>query len=431
MTLQNDRFTLQPDSLTGAVAAIEGIQDAAVLLNGPTGCKFYHGAMSENQLQRVAFIDPMYYSEEFYFGQPRVPATYLDDYDYVFGATEKLEKILPVVAAKNHKLIAVINTPGAALIGDDLQRFINKSALPVPCIAIENTGFSKPPSYGYCHALEVLLQNVEQVPAEKKNKSVNLAGISILHHHWQGNVQELQALLGCCSIEVNTVISAGCTLAELQNLAAAQATLILHDEFGGELTALLEEQLDQQCIASPMGAPVGFDATEQWISMVCQQLDTDPAPALHRIQEQRLQAYDSLNRFNALTGLPKGAGCGVQGDASFVLPLVQWLHSYLGMVPLALELTDGTDQMVDTLKQYLATIGCRESLHLDITQTQPEVVFGSGALLSRMRLLPKPFIGIETALPVRGYHHVIPKKTMGAGGALYLIEQIINGLAGW
>ena len=29
-----------PDALTGAVLAVEGIPDAAVLLNGPTGCKF-------------------------------------------------------------------------------------------------------------------------------------------------------------------------------------------------------------------------------------------------------------------------------------------------------------------------------------------------------------------------------------------------------
>ena len=52
---------------------------------------------------------------EFYFGQPRVPATYLDDHDYVFGATDKLEKILPVVAQKGHSLVAVVNSPGAAL----------------------------------------------------------------------------------------------------------------------------------------------------------------------------------------------------------------------------------------------------------------------------------------------------------------------------
>ncbi|NBB94759.1 MAG: hypothetical protein GVY16_03365 [Planctomycetes bacterium] len=41
----------QPDSLTGAILAAEGIVDAAVLLNGPTGCKFYHGAIAEGQVR--------------------------------------------------------------------------------------------------------------------------------------------------------------------------------------------------------------------------------------------------------------------------------------------------------------------------------------------------------------------------------------------
>lgn len=431
MTHHDDFFELQPDSLTGAIAAVEGIEDAAVLLNGPTGCKFYHGAFSENQLPRVANIDPIYYAEEFYFGQPRVPATYLDDYDYVFGATEKLEKILPAVAAKNHSLIAVINTPGAALIGDDLLRFIHQSALSVPCIAIENTGFSQPPSSGYQDAVMTLLHALPQVPHHHREKSVNLAGISILHHHWQGNIAELIALLGHCSIRVNTVISAGCTLTDLQHLTAAQATVVVHDEFADQLAPFVHEQLNQQCISPASGAPIGFDATEQWITSVCEQLNADPAPALDKIREKRVQAYGFLNRFNALTGLPKGAGFGVQGEASFALSLVQWLHSYLGMVPLAVHLTDGTTEKRNALAAYLDSIGCEEALGRSIGQCMPEVVFGSGALIARLRLQQRPFTGIETSLPVSGYQHVIPKKTMGAEGALFLIEMIINGLAGW
>ena len=87
-------------------------------------------------------MGPLQYSEEFYFGQPRIPATYLDDQDYVFGATQKMEKILPRVAAKGHLFIAVVNSHRAALIGDDLQPFIDAAGLPVPCLALESTGFS-------------------------------------------------------------------------------------------------------------------------------------------------------------------------------------------------------------------------------------------------------------------------------------------------
>ena len=125
------------DGFTGAIVAVEGSRDAAVLLNGPTGCKFYHAALSDRQLPRGSSMGPLQYSEEFYFGQPRIPATYLDDQDYVFGATQKMEKILPRVAAKGHLFIAVVNSHRAALIGDDLQPFIDAAGLPVPCLALE------------------------------------------------------------------------------------------------------------------------------------------------------------------------------------------------------------------------------------------------------------------------------------------------------
>ena len=87
-----------PDSLTGAILAVEGIRDAAAVLNGPTGCKYFHGAIAEDQLPRAGSFDPLLYSERFYFGQPRVPATYLDSDDYIFGASDKLRRILPIVA---------------------------------------------------------------------------------------------------------------------------------------------------------------------------------------------------------------------------------------------------------------------------------------------------------------------------------------------
>jgi nitrogenase molybdenum-iron protein alpha/beta subunit len=112
----------EPDRLTGAILAIEGIRDAAVLLNGPTGCKFYHGAVAEGQLPRESSYDPLQFVDEFYFGQPRVPATYLDSEDYVFGASAKLERILPVVASKGHSLIAGGRGGEGLRIGDPEPR---------------------------------------------------------------------------------------------------------------------------------------------------------------------------------------------------------------------------------------------------------------------------------------------------------------------
>jgi len=416
------------------------------LLNGPTGCKFYHGALAENQMQRVDLIDPIYYSEEFYFGQPRVPATFLDDYDYVFGATAKLEKILPVVAEKGHGLIGVINSPGAALIGDDLTRFIKGADLPIPCIAIENTGFSEPLAWGFERAVMEVLSKISIEGLPRQKRTVNLMGISIVHLHWQGNVAELTALLRVCGITVNTTLCAGCTLSELENIAAAELNVIIHPEYADELVPFMERRFNMESFVSKEGSPVGFDATKSWISGVCERLDVDPKPALELIRSARQTSHDALNRFNALTGLPKGATFAVNADASQALPLVTWLYEYLGMVPVSVRVDAGTPDLIDAIKSFLGKINCKNAWQADpVCRTNgdfgnherhedyepPDVVFANGAAIARLKLSGHPFTGIEISLPTSNYQHVIPKTYMGPQGGLYLIEQIINGLAGF
>ncbi len=423
------QYNLAPvgaDSFTGAITAIEGIRDAAVLLNGPTGCKFYHSALAENQISRSELLDPLYYSEEFYFGQPRVPATYLDDYDYVFGATAKLEKILPVVAAKGHRLIAIINSPGAALIGDDLQRFIAKAALPVPCIAIESCGFSEPVADGFQRAAAAVINRLCQ-PAERKEKeAVNLIGLSIFHYHWQGNLIELTRLLNACGITVNCCLCAGCTTTELKGFGNAALNVIICEEYADQLTPLLAEKFALKTLRPAMGAPIGFTATESWLTAICDALDKDPAPALALLTQARRQSHNALNRFNALTGLPKGVGFSIDADASSALPLCRWLYHYLGMIPLSIEINQPDSPLAVELQNFLDSIGCENAWQKRPEQQNPQIIFASGATIFRVRLKFPQTAGIPIALPGDGYLHVIDKATMGAKGALYLIERIIN-----
>ncbi len=424
---------IMPDGFTGAITAIEGIKDAAVLLNGPTGCKFYHGAVADGQFPRVDSLDPLYYSEEFYFGQPRVPATYLDDHDYVFGATDKLEKILPVVAQKGHSMVAVVNSPGAALIGDDLERFIAQAGLPVPCIAIESAGFSDSFTTGFQRAVIQALELLNPQPAgiEQKSvnpKSVNLVGLSIFHRHWQGNIDELRYLLKLCGIKVITALCAGSSVEELQNLGSAEYNLVVHGEFADQITPFLEQRFGQSSIIPENGAPLGFDATAAWIRKACNALGADSSPALMMIDAASKQSCEVLSRFNSLTGLPKGTTFAVNTDSSMALPLTKWLYSWLGMVPVSISTGDSDNDHAAGLQKFLLDIKCIEAWNKDAVEAAPDVAFGSEFFISRLRLRGLPVIGIDIALPGNGYMDVIQKSILGARGALYLLEKIINGL---
>jgi nitrogenase molybdenum-iron protein alpha/beta subunit len=419
---------MRPDGLTGAILAAEGIRDAAVLLNGPTGCKYYHGALSDGQLPRQNAMDPLQYSDEFYFGQPRVPATYLDDHDYIFGATEKLDQILPRVAEKGHALIVVVNSPGAALIGDDLERFIAAAGLPVPCVAIESAGFSEGFARGFQQALIRLLQRLPPAGGPGPAKRVNLLGFSIFQRHWDGNTAELGRLLGLCGIGVQSVLCAGCRTAELAAAGGADANLVVHPEMADQVAGFLESRFGLPALTPADGAPIGFAATRGWIEGVCEALGADPAPALAELRRAQNRAYETLSRFNSLTGLPKAAGFALRADGSVALPLTQWLYDYLGMVPVAVALEESTPGQAAGLRAYLEGIGCADAWQAAAAESMPDVVFGGEDFIGGFRARGLPVVGIDLALPARAGIELIPRCSLGAAGALWLLERILNGM---
>ncbi len=417
-----------PDGFTGAICAIEGIKDAAVLLNGPTGCKFFHGAISEGLYPRADSMNPLKFSEEFYFGQPRVPATYLDDHDYVFGATRKLEKILPFVEKKGHGLIAIINSPGASLIGDDLKRFINDANLKIPSFAVESCGFSESFATGFENTLIEAIKKINPSLCHKKDKSVNLIGISILHKFWEENIAILERLLNLCGIRVNSVLCCGCSIHDIKNLGKARINLAVHSELTKELAPFLKNFTGLETLLPEMGAPIGFEATQSWIIAICKNLDADPEPALESLQKDHKRVKTTLGRFYSLTGLPKGASFAICADGSIALSLTAWLYKYLGMVPIYVKVCESREKDRQSLKKFLKTIGCIDAWKRDVSEIMPDVAFGSQAFISFFRLKNPRVAGVNMAFPNDGYMDILPKGFTGGKGALWIVEKILNGL---
>lgn len=420
-----------PDGFTGAIFALEGIKDGVVILNGPTGCKFYHSAISDYQYPRDLSFDPLNYPEIFYFGQPRVPATFLDGYDYVYGAGAKLEKILQRVGGKQeYKLVAVVNSPGAALIGDDLERLVKQEMVKTPCLCIESTGFSGLFTEGFQNALLQLLHTLKLMPTTALPKTVNLVGLSIYHKHYCGSVKELKRLLARCGIKLMATFCAGSSTAELQQCNQAALNVLLYPEYGLKLCQWMEAQLGIPYLAPGPGLPVGFEASESWIGEIAARLDTDADPAWQEIEAARAQAFMHLSRFNSVTGLPRGASFAVKAEPALATALTVWLHQYLGMIPLAVEtLPTHIANASAALHAYLQRHGMEGAINQSVLQSRADVVFADGNTLAQVQLRQEwACCGIEIALPSLGYLDVVDKSMLGSSGTLLFLEQILNGL---
>ncbi|MEG0377155.1 MAG: nitrogenase component 1 [Eubacterium sp.] len=427
--MKNCISNILPDNLTGAVFAVEGIRDACVIMNGPTGCKYYHSAVSDEQFVRSLSFDPLSYPEEFYFGQPRVPATYLDGHDYVYGSKEKLLRILKSIAQKKYSLIAVINSPGAALIGDDLEQFLKREIHEIPCFAVENSGFSGSFGKGYQNAIIKAFEHIHLKKRSVMPKTVNLLGMCIQQKYYDHNIGEMKRLLELCGIKVVTTPGALDTVETLQSVTAAEINVVVYPEYGNEIAYYLKDSLAMDYMNLTEGPPIGFDASEAFIKDICERLNVDQTPAIEEINRVRARSYLYLARYASLLGLPKGAFFSIKAETSVAYTLSKWLVTYLGMIPSAIELLDDQDnEMVFKLKELLKNMGCEAALGNLVNQTKTQIVFADGSTISQLKLEEVPVCGMEIALPGLGYLDIVEKTLFGPKGALFILENIMNGL---
>ena len=418
-----------PDGLQGAIFALEGVLGAVTVLNGPTGCKYYHSSVSDGQLLDQAEFDPFNELEQWYFGQPRVPCTYLDGRDYVVGSKAKLADLLAHLAAQDDiGLISVVNSPGAALIGDDLKQLVDEVLPGRACVVIDSPGFSCGIAAGHEDAaIEVVRQVGAAEPGPSAGPSVNLVGFSVFQKYWLGDAAELTRLLGLCGVAVNCAMFADCRLDDLRNLGAAQLTVVVRPEFGVRTAAEIEARWGVPTLV--VAPPVGFAATEEFMIAVCSRLGCDPAPGLREAERARGLAYTHISRVNSMTGLPKGVPYAVKGTWSEVGAWMGFLTRYFGMTPVAVEVTCPEVAGSRAPAERLLVDHCLAgALDCPIIDSGAELVFADAGVIAALRLAGRAFTGVEIALPTFGYLDVIAKAHLGLRGALMITEQVLNGL---
>lgn len=418
------------DSLTGAVFALEGIKNTVVIMNSPTGCKFYHSSISDYQYTRSMEFDPLNYPQNFYFGQPRVPCTYLDSYDYVYGSKSKLDALLDFVSNKDYDLIVIINSPGASLIGDNLEGIASTKIKDKPFLIIETPGFSDNFYNGFQNSIIALLKqmNIQSSNINKEN-TVNLIGISIYNKYYKGDIQEIKRLLSLCGIHVNCVLCADTEISEIKNLPDASLNIVLYPELGNQIAKYLEEKYDIPYFLFNEGLPIGFDLTEKFIRSICKILDKDCTTFIIELEKARAQAYIHISRINSLTGLPKGVTFSIESTSSSLYAYTNFFLYYFGMIPNCVSFLDGDFQLYrDNLIHLFDKHHLQSAVNRNIYETESDLVFSNGNTISQLKLRNHTFSGIEIDLPTLGYIDVIPKTHLGISGSLMLVEQIINGM---
>ncbi len=414
------------DGFLGSLLTIEGIVDARAMINGPNGCRGYPAYLSDRLLPRDTCLTRRSFEELFFFGQSRIPCTYLDADDYIAGSTAKLSAILPLIAEKGDTLIAIVNSPGASLIGDDLNRFIRQAGLARRCIAFEDAWYSKPLPAASDETVVALLEWLSLNNLPKIKRGVNLLGLSLYQRYWEGNARELIHL--CTLMGLHVICKwTGSPVAEIRESTSASHNLVIFPEYATKTAAWYENKFGIPPVISPAGAPIGFSATEVWIRTVAAALSVDPGLALDYLNSQKNRAYHIISRSSHEASSIRGLTFGIRADISVALPLITWLYSYLNMLPVCIEVGQGGDEdQHRSLIRFLEDHTLSSALGVSAESASPDFYFAEGIFGEHLA-----FSGVCRSyfdLSNRMYTvlEFIQRALIGGVGSLMLLEYIFR-----
>ncbi|MCL1978666.1 MAG: hypothetical protein FWG60_00685 [Methanomassiliicoccaceae archaeon] len=416
------------DGFTGALMAVESFDGTVTILHGPGGCRNYHTFISSQCYPRRSPDNFRKYSQKYFYWNSRMPCTYMDENDYINGAEAKVEEILPIVKEIDGGVAVFIQSPGASLIGDNISDTIERLGYSDTALAIEESLISQPFSSSYDHTVSSIIKWKAPKRKTARKGTVNLLGLPITTKAWADSLEELRHMLALCGIDVITSPGAGCSVDEIDSSAEAEYNVMVCPEYGSRTADLYEKELGISCIRSETGAPVGFDASEDWIRNICAVMGKDPSGALEYINGNRIRAFNTIDKlvYNQKT---KGIRFAVMADSSVLLPLTKWLYSYLSMIPVFLEAEPGEDlNCMKALDAFIDGRGLRESMNKDITKTEPYFVLADGHTSETLRLMGICKAGVDLSAPDLSHFSFIPKPVMGALGSMYILDEIFNNM---
>lgn len=426
----------RPDSLMGAITAFEGIKEAATLLNGPIGCKLYVSYMANMLAPHFAHIDSNQFSN-FYFGQRRVPSTYVDQQDLVYGTEEKVVEALKLIDSKNPQLIGVVNHSGTSLIGDDLNRFVKTANIKAKTVTIESSGFTGTYAYGFQHAAIKILETLLNKTQEKTSKSVNIIGYTIFHYNWENDIAELKRMLNLLGVTVVSVICADESVSNLEKASQAELNLVVNEEYGNSIAAYLEKEHGIPHLSLDLKAPYGLAASENWFNAVADFFEISNDAVNSESKRVRKKCFPAILRASSLNNNLRGFPFGVFGDSSQLVAFVPFVYEYLGMYPVVIGVKEVGDKSLQSLKNYLSGNSLDTTVLVNpdqyevlehLNKTEPAIIFGSSVeeKVSKLADVPPEFIALS--FPYYDKILLTARPLIGFNGVLTFVEDILNAL---
>lgn len=373
-------------------------------------------------------------------GGTSTPTTGLVEEHVIFGGEEKLRKLIEASSeVMEGDAFALVSGCIPALIGDDVEAVVREFP-DVPIINIKAPGFNGNSYEGYELFFEALIDQI-LTPLPKEKGVVNILGIVPFQHiFWKGELDVVKKLLESIGLKANIIFTEPDGVEKLQQLPAAEYTIVLSTWNGHRAARKLEEKFDIPIITFP-SVPVGPKQTSKFLRTVGEKLGVSQELVEQVIEKEEFRTYRFIEYSGDLLLIVyTHAYFAVVADSNTAIGVTNFMVNELGLLPDIIELTDNPPE------EYRESIikALTEDLEIEFL---PEIVFEPDSYESREKLKDRPFqilfassLELNSAPELDALHItvsfpaynrlILDDSYAGYHGGLRLAEDYMNTFAG-
>ncbi|WP_298669161.1 nitrogenase component 1 [uncultured Methanofollis sp.] len=350
-----------PCAMCGAVSCLSGFSGLDVVIHGSSGCYFYPASLIQTPIH----------------------ATLIMEEEVIFGAEERLRRVVGEVAGHDRP-VAVVQTCVPAVTGEDIGKALDGME---EAFIVDSPGFVGGMEEGYRRAVAALAPTVD--PGET---GVTIDGLNPVDPFWRGNLLEAERLVSAAGGTVAAAIAAG-PLDSLRRCGAA----------------VLQTNPGLACgIGTPAGSLLGIPATKAAFERLADLCDLDVGAVLDEADAAEERIGRATDKYLSRSDPPTVA---VFGEAA-----------YTGFVSDALARYLDAEVVVRAPRNGEEAVTSLDEIRDLVLGNKPDLILGSS--FEHAVAPDVPYVGIT--FPQRGRVRLKSRALVGIEGSLALMDDVLN-----